>query len=78
MTVPTHLYLSCMRENVSDSDTSIFVHSAERRNATDTFDKDRDAMNYFRAVSAAEEHSERGLELTEMIIRRNPAHYTVW
>ena len=39
---------------------------------------DRDAMDYFRAIVAAEEHSERALELTEMIIRKNPAHYTVW
>lgn len=39
---------------------------------------DRDAMDYFRAVSAAEEYSERALELTETIIRQNPAHYTVW
>ncbi|CAD6571237.1 MAG: CAAX geranylgeranyltransferase alpha subunit [Tremellales sp. Tagirdzhanova-0007] len=38
----------------------------------------RDAMDYFRAIVAAEEHSERALELTEMIIRKNPAHYTVW
>ena len=39
---------------------------------------DRDAMDFFRAISAAEEHSERALELTEIIIRKNPAHYTVW
>lgn len=39
---------------------------------------DRDAMDYFRAVSASGEHSERALELTETIIRQNPAHYTVW
>lgn len=39
---------------------------------------DRDAMNYFRAVAAAEERSERVLELTESIIRINPSHYTVW
>ncbi|WWC71526.1 uncharacterized protein I206_105484 [Kwoniella pini CBS 10737] len=38
----------------------------------------RDAMDYFRAIAAAEERSERALELTEMIIRINPAHYTVW
>lgn len=39
---------------------------------------DRNAMDYFRAVSAAGEHSERVLKLTEMIIRKNPSHYTVW
>ncbi|WWC63343.1 uncharacterized protein I303_105943 [Kwoniella dejecticola CBS 10117] len=38
----------------------------------------RDAMDYFRAIAAAEERSERALELTETIIRMNPAHYTVW
>lgn len=38
----------------------------------------RDAMDYFRAIVASGEHSERVLELTETIIRRNPAHYTVW
>ncbi|WVR07521.1 hypothetical protein IAU60_004563 [Kwoniella sp. DSM 27419] len=35
-------------------------------------------MDHFRAVSAAEERSERALELTESIVRMNPAHYTVW
>ena len=39
---------------------------------------DRDAMDYFRAIAAVEERSERALELTETIIRKNPAHYTVW
>ncbi|GFZ49588.1 hypothetical protein JCM24511_07708 [Saitozyma sp. JCM 24511] len=38
----------------------------------------RDAMDHFRAISLAKEHSERALELTETIIRMNPAHYTVW
>lgn len=38
----------------------------------------RTAMDYFRAVSASGEKSERVLELTETIIRMNPAHYTVW
>lgn len=35
-------------------------------------------MDFFRAISASEEKSERALELTETIIRMNPAHYTVW
>jgi len=35
-------------------------------------------MDYFRALAASGEKSERGLELTETIIRLNPAHYTVW
>jgi len=41
-------------------------------------DIDRDAMDYFRAISASGEKSERVLELTETIVRQNPAHYTVW
>ena len=36
------------------------------------------AMSYLRAIMAANEHSERGLDLTEDIISMNPAHYTVW
>jgi protein farnesyltransferase/geranylgeranyltransferase type-1 subunit alpha len=35
-------------------------------------------MDHFRAVSASGEKSERALELTETIIRMNPAHYTIW
>ena len=35
-------------------------------------------MDYFRAISAKGEQSERVLELTETIIRQNPAHYTIW
>jgi protein farnesyltransferase/geranylgeranyltransferase type-1 subunit alpha len=39
---------------------------------------DKDATDYFRGVMATRERSERVLELTEHIIRMNPAHYTVW
>jgi hypothetical protein len=39
---------------------------------------DSDAMSYFRAVVTEDEKSPRTLELTEHIIRLNPAHYTVW
>jgi len=39
---------------------------------------DKDATNYFRGVMATGERSERVMELTEHIIRMNPAHYTVW
>ena len=38
----------------------------------------REAMSYLRAVMAANEQSERVLELTEHVIAMNPAHYTVW
>ncbi|KAG8803540.1 CAAX geranylgeranyltransferase alpha subunit [Serendipita sp. 399] len=38
----------------------------------------KDALDYFRGVVATEERSERVLELTEHIIRMNPAHYSVW
>lgn len=38
----------------------------------------KDAMDYFRGIVAKGEKSQRVLELTEHIIRMNPAHYTVW
>ncbi|KAK2461256.1 hypothetical protein APHAL10511_006783 [Amanita phalloides] len=41
-------------------------------------DEYRDATNYFRGIIKKEEKSERALELTEFIIRLNPAHYTAW
>ena len=37
-----------------------------------------EAMSYLRAVMAANEMSDRALELTKDIIKMNPAHYTVW
>lgn len=37
-----------------------------------------DAMNYFRAVIAAKETSERVLELTSDVIDVNSANYTAW
>jgi protein farnesyltransferase/geranylgeranyltransferase type-1 subunit alpha len=36
------------------------------------------AMAYLRAVMAANELSQRVLDLTAHIINLNPAHYTVW
>ena len=39
---------------------------------------DKDATDYFRGVMATGERSERVMELTEHLIRMNPAHYTVW
>ncbi|KAG8938892.1 CAAX geranylgeranyltransferase alpha subunit, partial [Tulasnella sp. 419] len=35
-------------------------------------------MYYFRAIVKAQEYSPRVLELTEAIVRMNPAHYSVW
>jgi protein farnesyltransferase/geranylgeranyltransferase type-1 subunit alpha len=35
-------------------------------------------MSYLRAVMTANECSDRTLQLTEHIIKMNPAHYTVW
>ena len=37
-----------------------------------------ETMSYLRAIMAANEYSERALELTEDLIDLNPAHYTVW
>lgn len=39
---------------------------------------DKEAMGYFRALSAKQEYSERVLDVTLRVIRLNPAHYTVW
>jgi len=41
-------------------------------------DEYKDATDYFRGIVKAGEMSERVLELTEHIIRQNPAHYTAW
>jgi hypothetical protein len=39
---------------------------------------DKDATNYFRGIVKIGEKSPRVLELTEAIIRLNPAHYSAW
>ena len=39
---------------------------------------DKDATDYFRGIVKTGEQSERVLELTETIIRMNPAHYSAW
>lgn len=38
----------------------------------------RELMDYFRAMMATEEYSERSLALTEEILHHNAANYTVW
>ncbi|PFH48708.1 hypothetical protein AMATHDRAFT_5561 [Amanita thiersii Skay4041] len=38
----------------------------------------KDATDYFRGIVKIGEQSQRVLELTESIIRQNPAHYTAW
>jgi protein farnesyltransferase/geranylgeranyltransferase type-1 subunit alpha len=37
-----------------------------------------DTMNYFRALYAAGERSERALEVTSAVVRLNAANYTAW
>lgn len=39
---------------------------------------DLDGMNTFRGLIAIGELSERGLKLTELLIRLNPGHYSIW
>ncbi|KAJ7178522.1 hypothetical protein C8R43DRAFT_871529 [Mycena crocata] len=41
-------------------------------------DEYRDATDYFRGIVKAGEKSERVLQLTEHVIRLNPAHYSAW
>ena len=41
-------------------------------------DEYEETMSYLRAVMAANEYSQRALNLTEDLIDMNPAHYTVW
>jgi len=41
-------------------------------------DEYKDATDYFRGIVKAGEMSERVLDLTEHIIRQNPAHYSAW
>ena len=39
---------------------------------------DKDANDYFRGIIKTGEKSPRVLQLTETIIRLNPAHYSAW
>ena len=41
-------------------------------------DADKDATDYFRGIVKTGEKSLRVLQLTETIIRLNPAHYSAW
>lgn len=39
---------------------------------------DKDMTDYFRGIVKIDETSDRVLDLTEDIIRLNPAHYSAW
>jgi len=41
-------------------------------------DRFKDAYDYFRAIYAKNEYSDRVMELTNECIKQNPANYTVW
>lgn len=41
-------------------------------------DEYEETMSYLRAIMAANEFSQRAIDLTEDLIDMNPAHYTVW
>lgn len=58
---------SCMLLRTSDSEQSSEVQV-----------QDKDATDYFRGIVKKGEMSERVLDLTETIIRMNPAHYSAW
>ncbi|KAH7099744.1 protein prenylyltransferase [Auriculariales sp. MPI-PUGE-AT-0066] len=60
--------LKPVEQDVGENPMAPIFYAAEYKDATD----------YFRGVVAVGEHSARVLELTERIIRLNPAHYTVW
>lgn len=35
-------------------------------------------MDTFRAIVAVDEKSERALQVTEVLIKLNPGHYSIW
>ena len=57
---------------------SVFHCRCFRHFLTIRFKKDKDATDYFRGIIKKGEKSPRVLELTETIIRINPAHYSAW
>ena len=52
------------------------IHNVDKLMVLSSVDKD--ATDYFRGVVNVGEMSERVLQLTESIIRMNPAHYSAW
>ena len=67
----THLSV-VLRIVLIDLRYTLFGHDALLDNA------DKDATGYFRGVVKIGEKSARVLQLTETIIRLNPAHYSAW
>lgn len=63
--------ISIRRHNISPS---IWWRCTDRRIVW----TDKDATDYFRGVVKSGEKSQRVLELTQVIIQMNPAHYSAW
>ena len=73
MRAPTPWPPSCTQESVR-----IFSLLSGRATLLTSTRLDKDATDYFRGIVKTGEKSARVLELTEHIIRMNPAHYSVW
>ena len=69
--------LTQLRRYFTQRNVSVWLLRTPRRQFIELY-TDKDATNYFRAIVKAGEKSSRVMELTESIIRQNPAHYSAW